>query len=120
VCEDSLICDLAETYHLFNYREQSPELVAVLCFGLRDDSRVKLALANSKLTLEQILTARMVDELAWLHWSKTKDGSKNRNQPPSILKALTEEKREEAEVFLTADEFNEAWEKIINAEQHNR
>lgn len=119
MCEDSLICDLAETYHLFNYREQSPKLVAVLCFGLRDDSRVKMTLGNSKITLEQILMSRMVDELAWLHWSKTKDGAKNRNRPPSVLKALTEEKKEETEVFLTADEFNEAWESMINAE-HNR
>lgn len=119
MCEDSLICDLAETYHLFNYREQSPDMVAVLCFGLRDDSRVKMALGNSKLTLEQILMARMVDELSWIHWSKTKDGSKNRNRPESILQALTEEKKEETEIFLTADDFNSAWEKIINAE-HNR
>lgn len=120
MCEESLICDLAETYHILNYREQSPELVAVLCLGLRDDSRVKKTLTNSKITLEQILMARMVDELSWLHWSKTKDGSKNRNRPQSVLKALTEEKKEEAEVFLTADDFKEAWERIINAEQHDR
>lgn len=119
MCEDSLICDLAETYHLFNYREQSPELVAVLCFGLRDDSRVKMTLGNSKITLEQILMSRMVDELSWLHWSKTKDGAKNRNRPPSVLKALIEEKKEETEVFLTADDFKKAWENIIDAE-HNR
>lgn len=78
-----------------------------------------MALGNSKLTLEQILMARMVDELSWLHWSKTKDGSKNRNRPESILQALTEEKKEETEVFLTADDFNSAWEKITNVE-HDR
>lgn len=78
-----------------------------------------MTLGNSKITLEQILLARMVDELSWLHWAKTKDGPKNRNRPPSLLKALTEEKKEETEVFLTADDFNKAWEEIVNAE-HNR
>lgn len=56
----------------------------------------------------------MVDELAFLAWSKTKDGSKNRNRPPSVLKALTEPKKEsEYKTFKSADDFMSAWNDIV-------
>ena len=114
-----MICDLAETYHIFNYRELSPSLVAVLCFGLRDDSRVKMEISGSKLTLEQHLFARMVDELAFQSWAKTRDGQKNRNRPVSVLKTLLEDKKEEAETFLTPEDFDRAWERITNGRRNN-
>lgn len=114
MCEDELICDLAETYHLFNYRELSPSLVATLCFGLRDDSRVKMKLSGSKITLTQLLLARITDELSFQSWAKTKDGQKNRNRPESVLKMLTEEKKDELVSFMTAEDFNRAWESITN------
>ena len=114
MCEDELICDLAETYHIFNYRELSPKLVATLCFGLRDESRVKMKLSGSKITLTQTLIARMVDELSFQSWAKTKDGQKNRNRPESVLIALTKDKEEELVSFMTAEDFNRAWESITN------
>ena len=115
MCEDELICDLAETYHIFNYRELSPSLVATLCFGLRDESRVKMKLSGSRITLTQILLARITDELSFQSWAKTKDGQKNRNRPESVLKALTEKPKEDETVsFVTADDFEKAWREIVN------
>ena len=115
MCEDDLICDLAETYHIFKFKELSPSLVATLCFGLRDESRVKMKLSGKKITLSQILLARITDELAFQSWAKTKDGQKNRNRPESVLKALTTEpKEEEAVSFITADDFDRAWKEIVN------
>ena len=114
MCEDELICDLAETYHLFNYRELSSRLVATLCFGLRDDSRVKMKLSGSKITLTQTLMARMVDELSFQSWAQTKDGQKNRNRPESVLKALTEEKQDETVSFITVEDFERAWKEIVD------
>lgn len=119
VCEDELICDLAETYHVIHYRELSPKLAAVLCFGLREDSRVKMKIGGTKITLTQTLLARMTDELAFQSWAKTKDGQKGRNRPESVLKLLTTEPEEEVESFLTVDDFKKAWEKIAHVE-HNR
>ena len=114
MCEDELICDLAETYHIFNYRELSPTLVATLCFGLRDESRVKMKLSGNKITLTQTLLARMTDELTFQSWAQTKDGQKNRNRPESVLKALIEPKTDETVSFMTADDFNKAWREIVN------
>lgn len=91
-------------------------MVAVLCFGLRDDSRVKMFVSNSKITLEQTLLARITDELSFQSWAKTKDGQKNRNRPVSVLKTLIEDRTDETEVFLTPEDFNKAWERICQAQ----
>lgn len=114
VCEDELICDLAETYHIYAYKEMDPLLIGTLCVGLRDDSRVKMKVSNSKITLEQALLGRIADELAFLSWTKTKDAQKGRGRPASILKMLTEEK--EVEAFKDADSFNDAWAAIVGDE----
>jgi len=34
---------------------------------------------------QAVLTGNAVDALNWLVWAKTKDGSKNRNRPKSVL-----------------------------------
>ena len=73
-----------------------------------------MKLSESKITLTQALIARMVDELSFQSWAKTKDGQKNRNRPQSVLKALTEDKKDELVSFKTAEDFNKAWESITN------
>ena len=39
---DALICDLAETYHIYDMRSLPLQTVATLSAGLRDDSRIKM------------------------------------------------------------------------------
>lgn len=63
-CEQELICDLAETYHIFDYRSLPVKLVATLSSGLRDDSRTKLKLKNEKYAPEIAILAMLVDRLA--------------------------------------------------------
>ena len=116
MCEDKLICDLAETYHILNYKELSPELVATLCMGLRDESRVKMEIAGCKITLEQTLLARITDELSFQSWAQTKDGQKNRNRPVSVLKTILEDKKDDVESFMSSEDFDNAWEKICQAQ----
>lgn len=92
-------------------------MVATLCVGLRDDSRVKMEIAGIKITLEQTLLARIADDLSFQSWAQTKDGQKNRNRPKSVLKTLLEEKREDQhETFLTPEDFDKAWEKICQSQ----
>ena len=95
-------------------------MVATLCFGLRPESRVKMKVSNSKITLTQTLIARMVDELTFQSWAQTKDGQKNRNRPESVLMALTKEPEEEVVSFFTADDFKSAWENITNGNNDRR
>lgn len=108
-----MICDLAETYHIYNYKECQPLLVGTLVWGLRDDSRVKMFLSGQKQPLDRILMARMVDELSFLSWANSKDGQKNRNRPKSVLQSLLGiEKKEEYATFEDFDEFKRMWDAI--------
>lgn len=112
-CEDEMICDLAEVYHMFNYKEYSPLLVGTLLVGLRDDSRVKMKISGQKISFERLLMARAVDELAFQSWTKTKDASKNKHRPKSILQELIgESKKEEFVTFDTLEEFERMWNEI--------
>lgn len=103
--EDCLICDLAETYHIFNYRELSVKTIATLSIGLRDDSRIKMKLSGQKLNLNKSLQALIVDDLNFLVWAKTKDAQKNKNKPKSIFKALTSTATQDLFGFDSVDDF---------------
>lgn len=86
--EDALICDLAETYHIYDYRRLPVLSVAVFSLGLRQNSRIKMIMSGNRITLEESLLACAVDRLSILAWQKTKDGSKGTNVPQSILEKL--------------------------------
>lgn len=64
--EDALICDLAETYHIYNYRSLPLTLVATLAAGLRDDSRIKLKMNKQKVSNTDLLLAVIADRLGLL------------------------------------------------------
>ena len=81
---------------------------ATLAAGFRNYSRTMMALAGEKISLTEQLLALIVDKLSILAWQNTEDGQHNRNFPPSIFEALTEEK-EECEGFETGDDFINKW-----------
>lgn len=105
--EDSLICDFAETYHIYQWRGLAVNYAAVLAFGLSEDSRIKRVLTKRKISLETMLTASAVDALNLLVWMQTKDGQRRRNQPKSVFKMLTETQDESRKIlaFDSAEEF---------------
>lgn len=71
-----------------------------------------MKLSGVNINLIQTLLARTVDELAFLSWAKTKDGQKNRNRPQSVLKTLTEKKKDDFTVYRSADDFRAVWDEI--------
>lgn len=116
--EDAVICDLAETYHILNYRELSPILVAALCIGLSDDSRIKRKVSKRRLTMTETLLAAAVDHLAQLVYCKTKDARHGRNKPKSILEMLEHPKEKEIKnymVFKSVDAFEKRREMIMRS-----
>lgn len=113
--EGELICDFAEYYHIYDYKGLLPEMAATLLVGLRDSSRVKMALAGAKITTEQYLLARIVDELSILVWFGSEDGAKKRNRPESITALILGEKKKSKDdvvAFQTADDFKQRWSEI--------
>lgn len=107
--EDALVCDLAETYHIYNFRQLPALQVAVFAYGLRDDARIKLALAGQKVPLDTLLLAGVHDRLSYLVWAKTKDGQTGRNRPVSLAEALLEVRKEKGELaFRSGEDFERA------------
>ncbi len=122
VGEDELTCDLAETYHVLNWRELPLSLAATLSVGLRDDSRIKKKISGVKLSLSEMLGALTTDILNLILWTKTKDGQKNRNKPKSLFKKLMDldkEKKDELMSFSTPEEFEEWRSRKMKASREN-
>lgn len=114
--EDALICDLAETYGIFDYRQLPTDQVAVFAFGLRDDSRIKLAMTNSKVPFETFLLAGVLDRLSALVWFKTTDGQKGVNRPLMVAEELTgktKAKESKEMIFDSGEDFEEYRQKIL-------
>lgn len=108
------ICDLAETYGVLNYRELPVETLAALSAGLRENSRIKMKMTESKVQSDIMLLAAAVDRLTFLAWSKTTDAEKGLNRPKSILSLLIGEKPEsDIMAFDTAEEWEAEKARII-------
>nr|DAV12384.1 MAG TPA: protein of unknown function (DUF5361) [Caudoviricetes sp.] len=114
--EDALICDLAETYRIYDYRQLPLLQVAVFAYGLRDDSRIKKIISNQVVSLDTLLFASMVDRLSLSLWLQTKDGQKGTNRPNSIVDHLTKkEEKDEKDylVFESGEDFEKYREKLL-------
>lgn len=111
VGEDELICDLAETYGIYEYRVYSPLYIGTLAAGLRDDSRIKMQMSGEKITISQLLAAMTVDKLANLVWMQSQDGVKGRNKPVSVVEQLRGSASKPSEIhgFDSPEEFQKAW-----------
>jgi hypothetical protein len=105
--EDSLICDLAETYGIYDMETFPLGYVAVLACGLRDNSRIMLTMSESRVSTETLLLASAVDQLNFIAWSKTEDAQHGDRRPQSIVNALLFPQEKETESFTSAEEFEE-------------
>ena len=114
--EDALICDMAETYHIYEMRSFRASYIAILAAGLREDSRIMMLFSGNKIRPSLLLQAASLDKLALLWWAETKDGQKNRNRPESVVESLTKENKQTEEppiVFESAEDFNKTREEMI-------
>lgn len=120
--KDALICDLAETYGVFNYRGLPVSLLATLASGLGENSRIKRKMSGVPVGQDTLLLAMAVDALNLLVWTKTKDAQHRRNQPKSIAQQLLKRPeqcaRERFAAFNTPEEFERALAKAKGGEHH--
>lgn len=114
--ENALICDFAETYHVFNYRELPVKTMATLAVGLRDNSRIKLKMNKSKVDNTTLFLAAILDHLKMLVWLNSTDGQTGANRPKMTLNDLLgEETMNEngIKVFDSAESYEEYRKQII-------
>ena len=113
--EDALICDLAETYAIYDYRSMPCRMAATLSCGLRNDSRVKLEMAGVKITPEQMMLA----SIGIIGWMMSNDGRKGRTRPASILQAIMGEEKARNEnimAYVSGREFMDEWNRLAGKE----
>ena len=99
--EDALICDLAETYQVYDYKQLPLSTVAVFAYGLKDDSRIKQLLSDQIAPVERLLLSSMVDRLSMLLWIQSKDGQKGVNRPTSLTDFFIKKEKEDTREFMT-------------------
>ena len=118
--EDALICDLAETYQIYDYRRLPLKMVAVFSFGLRENSRIKMKMNDIEVPFETMLLAGIQDKLNVLIWQQTKDGMNGRNYPKSMVALLTnsQEKAKTSDLigFESSEDFLKEREKFLRKE----
>lgn len=112
--DEALICDLAETYRIYDYRQLPATRVAVFAMGLRDDARIKMTMSGQQLTIEQLLLAGIHDRTSLLLWAKTKDGQKGVNRPKSLMEVLSHNRKDsQGLAFNSGEEFRKAREVLL-------
>jgi len=70
---DALICDMAETYHVYDIQGIPVETLATLAAGLRDDSRIKMQIGGLEYIPPVILLARIADCLSLIQYGLMHD-----------------------------------------------
>lgn len=117
--EGAVICDLAETYGIYDMESLPVQTVATLVIGLRGDSRIKMQISQSDLTQSDLLRTVIADYLALLVWMKTKDGQKGRNRPRPLREVISKQKKQREIVgFDSPEEFEQARQAIISEVAH--
>jgi len=117
--EDALICDLAETYQIYDYKQLPPTRVAVFAYGLKEESRIKMKFSGQTVPFDRLLLASISDSLNTLIWYQTEDGHKGVNRPKSITSLLLgkkEEKDDDIVTYETGKEFEMARKKLLGGE----
>ena len=115
--EDALICDLAETYGIFDYKSLPARTVATLASGLSDTSRIKRKIAGEGITFERLMLINIYDKLAWIAWSKTQEAHDGGEPPETLLERILGRTESEDEVvFDSGEEFEKYRDKILRGE----
>lgn len=107
---DAVICDLAETYHLLDYKSIPVELLATLCAGLHDDSRIKLKLAGLRRIAPVFAYVHMADTLTVILHAIT--GSKS---TPKLYEEIMIDKQltKKTTGFSSIEEFEKARQRFL-------
>lgn len=111
---DALICDMAETYGIYDLWSLPVDTIATLACGLRESSRIMLKLSGASVSNDTFILADAADSLRLLAWAKTVDGQKNKNRPDSLVDLIVNGvKQKETEGYSSAEEFEAAREKFL-------
>ncbi len=106
---DALLCDMAETYGVYDFQALPVATLAALAFGLRPNSRIKMKIAGHKyMTAEELLVC-VVDKLAMLPYNIF---GKEGDPLPQLLSDVLYEQPKQQRGYASGEEFLKAWNEI--------
>lgn len=108
-----MVCDLAETYNIFDYERLPVKRVAVFVCGLRENARVWKKMGYDD--IDRKLQILMYDRINWIAWTKTEAAQNGGTPPEPLFSKIYGEKTEspdDTRRFESPEQFQEAWEKI--------
>lgn len=115
VAKNELVCDLAQVYGIFDYKNMPARLIATLAIGLEENSRVMKKLAGQTYNLQEMLLATIADRLSLLIYMQR--GDKRAPKPELLTEILAgnkhSKKKTEVTAYLSPDEFEAAKRKIL-------
>ena len=107
--EQALICDLAETYQIYDYRSLPVHLVATLSVGLRNDSRIKRKMAGVTESETNVLLATIADRLGVIIYGMSNGKI---DFPESIVEQFyTKQRKQDLQAFDSPEAFKKAWDR---------
>lgn len=111
--EDAVICDFAETYHIYDLYQYPCQYIATLAAGLRDNSRIKMKQKGLRISPELFVLSLTADRVNTMCWWKTEDGQNGVNRPGSILKYFSGETEEKlVRTYRSGEDFQAAWSRL--------
>ena len=117
--EDALICDFAETYHIYDYRSLPARKAAIFAVGLRENSRIKLRITGQREIRAEVLLALLVDRLGSLLFASSDSEGRQASVVEYLLGGETEHAAGTPESFDTSEDFEEARKRILEGVYKN-
>lgn len=111
--EDALICDFAETYHIYDIWGLEITYLATLAAGLRADSRIMKKMSGEKEFSTAQILAMIADNTRISCWLQSTDGANGKNYPPSILEMITKETEQADQGFDSPEDYEETRRRIL-------
>ncbi len=116
--EDAVICDLAETYQIYDWRSLPLQTVATFVCGLGQNSRIKRKFNNDKyedFTVSEFLLMNIADALSIIAWQNTANGQKGVNRPKLFTEQIENKQKSKALSFNSIDDFNKKRQELLRS-----
>lgn len=109
--KDALICDLAETYGIYDMDALPVRTLAALASGLRENARIRLKAAGQKVSFDTCILAALFDRVGNLIYMLS---DKSTDPPKSVLDALIgSEPESQCRKFESGEDFEAERQRII-------
>ena len=111
--KNAVICDLAETYQIYDYKRVPGRLLGILVAGLGDNSRIGKKVNGVRGTVTEVLLAQILDGVRFLCWAQTEDGRKGKHRPKSVASEFFMAEDKNRPISVPIDEIDKIRNKIL-------